>query len=703
MESAQSAVTVENAVRKVPGVLDASVAYASERLVIAYDHHALRLETVKQCVAALGYRLEVPEHGMACSAEADAHHASGLAPKLEIPFVLVSGALIAAGWALGRVAVPPVAITICYAVAMATGGAFAIKGTLQSLRQFRVDIESLMVVAAIGAALLGAWFEGAFLLFLFALGHALEHRAMERARRAVEALGKLRPTVARVRRGADVVEVPVESVQRGDIVVVRPGDRVPVDGVVREGRTSIDQAAVTGESIPVTKQSGDDVFTGTINTDGAIEVEVTRISSESVLAKIVDLVSQAEAVKSPSQRFAQRLEQRFVPIVLIAAVVLPIAMILGGWTPKESVLRAVSLLVAASPCALAISTPAAVLSAVAAAARGGVLMKGGAYLEILGRVSSMAFDKTGTLTEGKPKLISASPAPDVTEEELLRVSAGVEALSQHPVAKAIVDAAKARGISPSDAGAVEAVHGKGIRATVASERVSIGSLDLFEGQVIPDGIRAEVDRLQSAGQTTMVVHHGVRWLGVLGVADTLRHNAKETIAQVKALGIVRTVMLSGDNQRVARAIADQVGIDDARAPLMPEGKVLALREMSGGGGVAMVGDGVNDAPALAAASVGVSMGGAGSDVALETADVVLMSDDLGRLPFAVGLARKASAVIRQNLVISIGVSVVLIVATVAGWAQISHAVILHEGSTLLVVANGLRLLAVRPGARSGVS
>jgi Cd2+/Zn2+-exporting ATPase len=408
------------------------------------------------------------------------------------------------------------------------------------------------------------------------------------------------------------------------------------------------------------------------------------------------MVSEAEAQKSPTQRFTQKLERRFVPIVIGLAPVLALVRIFAqGATVKEGLLAAMSLLVAASPCALAIATPSAVLSAVARAARSGVLMKGGAHIEALGKVAAIAFDKTGTLTVGKPKLVDVRTGEGVTVEQLLATCAGAEALSAHPLAKAIVDGARERGIAPEPAADMQAVHGKGLRATVGGEAVEIGNAALFGGDGLPAGIASAVDDLQKAGQTTMIVRRAGRFLGVIGVADTLREDAKVMLARLAELGIAKTVMLSGDSERVARAIAAQVGITEVRAPLMPEEKVEAIRALAREGGVAMVGDGVNDAPALASASVGIAMGGAGSDVALETADVVLMSDDLKKLPFAVGLARSATSVILQNLVISLGVSALLIVATIVGWVRISEAVIVHEGSTVLVVFNALRLLRYR--------
>lgn len=694
MDSAQCGYMIEYALGRMKGVLTANVAYAAERLVVEYDSELTSTAEIEKRVKALGYELEVPEHGHACSFHA---HGSGLAPLLEMPLVIAAGLLIAVGLLLEKVlGVAPIVATVLYVLALLSSGFFPVRGAFNSVRQGLIDIETLMVLAAAGAGFLGAWFEGAFLLFLFSLGHALEHRAMDRARRAIEALGKLRPETAQVKVGNEVKEVPVNKVKRGDIIIVRPGDRVPLDGVIRSGNSSLDQATITGESVPVAKAPGDGVYASTINTEAALEVEVTKLSSESVLARVIDMVAEAEAQKSPTQRFAKRLERRFVPIVILAAPALTLLLFfVMGLTFKESVLRGISLLVAASPCALAIATPAAVLSAVARAARGGILIKGGAHLETLGKLSAIAFDKTGTLTIGKPRIITVAPAAGVTEAHLLTTAASAEAASSHPLAKAIVDGARARGINAPAAESCQAIHGKGIRSTVGGDTVAIGSLALFEEKEVPEPVVNKARELEAAGQTIMIVKRGDRFLGVIGVADKLRPESKSALATLRQIGIKRTIMLSGDNKLVAKAIGNEVGIDEARAPLMPEQKVTELRSLAKEGTVAMVGDGVNDAPALAAASVGIAMGGAGSDVALETADLVLMSDDLTRLPFAITLAQTASSVIRQNLVVSLGVSAILVLASIFGWVQISEAVILHEGSTLLVVINGLRLLGFR--------
>lgn len=695
MDAAQCATMIEHALDRTTGVLSASVGYAAERLVLEYDTELVTETEIERRIAALGYALEDPPAGHVCAFHGPG---GGGAPTLGPWLVGGSGVAIAAGVLLehfapalseGQVGIP----TLLYAAALLAAGYYPAKIAFGSLKQLRADIETLTVIAAIGAGLLGAWFEGAFLLFLFSLGHSLEHRAMDRARQAVEALAKLRPDVAWVRREGKVEQVAAADVKVDEIIIVRPGDRVPLDGVIVDGESHLDESAITGESLPRAKAAGDAVYAGAINKDGALEVSVSKAAKDSTLARLVDMVAAAEARKSPDQRMTTQLERRFVPIVLVAAPLLVAGLMVTGASLTDAVLRGLALLVAASPCALAVATPSAVLSAVARAARGGVLIKGGADLHALGKVRAVGFDKTGTLTIGKPKLIEAFPVGGTDLSLLLGTAAGAEALSGHPLAQAVIRGAADRGVAPGQGSDLVAVHGKGIRATVDGAAVALGRADWLPN-VLAEALTA-VSRMEKLGMTTLVVQRDGQTLGVLGVADTLRPEAMDAIQQLSAMGIDRTVLISGDNNRVARAIAAQVGISEARAPLLPEEKVQALRELARHGGVAMIGDGVNDAPALAAASVGITLGGAGSDVALQTADVVLMGDDLLKLPFAVGLAREANRTVRVNIGIALGVASVLVIASVFGWVGISQAVVLHEGSTLVVVLNGLRLLGWR--------
>ena len=687
MDCDTCAAVIEHSLARLEGVLEAKVSYAAERLSVEYDTGKISRAALLRRLETLGYRV----------VEAGAH-GGWWAERRELVFSVASGLLLLAGW-LGSPAGAPSFVWLgLYLGAYAFGGFFTLRDAAQSLRAKRFEIDTLMLVAAAGAAALGEWAEGALLLFLFSLGHALEHMAMDRARRAIEALADLAPKTALVRRDGAEIEVPVEKLLRGDRVIVKPGQRLPADGKVAEGDSAVDQSPVTGESVPVDKAPGDAVFAGTINGESVLVVEVTRLAMETTLARMVRLVSEAQTQKSPTQQFTDRFERTFVPIVLAGAALLIAVPPLLGLPFAEAFYRAMAVLVAASPCALAIGTPAAVLSAVARAARGGVLIKGGAHLENLGAVTAIAFDKTGTITEGRPRLTDIA-AFGVPEDELLALAASLESRSGHPLARAIVAAARNRGLRWEEATATESVTGKGIRATLGSRRVEIGNLKFFAGEAVSAEVQSQVQRLESAGRTTMLVRAEGRFAGILGLMDTPREGVREVLGRLKSLGVVKTVMLTGDNERVARAVAEQVGLGEVRASLLPEQKLEAVaRLVEEHGRVAMVGDGVNDAPALARATIGIAMGGAGTDVALETADVVLMADDLGKLPFALALSEAARRVIRQNLSVSLGVVAVLIPATLFGWAGIGLAVLIHEGSTIAVVLNALRLLAYRGSA-----
>jgi len=601
--------------------------------------------------------------------------------------------LLLAGWLAGLAGAPRGLALGLLLGTYAAGGFYTLRDAWQSLRSRRFDIDTLMIVAAAGAAALGAWEEGALLLFLFSLGHALEHMAMDRARKAIEALAELAPKTAIVQRDAVEIEVRVEELLRGDRVIVKPGSRIPADGQVASGNSAVDQAPVTGESMPVDKQPSDKVFAATVNGEGALIVEVTRLARESTLARMVEMVAEAQTQKSPTQRFTDRFERIFVPVVLVGAGMLILLPPLFGFPFAESFYRAMAVLVAASPCALAIATPSAVLSGIGRAARGGVLIKGGAHLENLGVLTAIAFDKTGTLTVGKPKVTDVV-AVIGSEDSLLTVAAAVESRSGHPLAQAVVAEAKRRGLAWGEAGRVEAVTGKGLRAELGGQKLIIGNARLFEGELIPEVIRQQAERLQTEGKTIMLVQADGQFLGVLALADTPRESVRQVLERLQRIGIRKTIMLTGDNERVGRAIANAVGLDEVKAGLLPEDKVKAMEELGQRyGRVAMVGDGVNDAPAMARATVGIAMGGAGTDVALETADVALMADDLSKLPFAVALSRASRRIIRQNLWVSLGVVALLIPATLTGWAGIGMAVLIHEGSTIVVRLNALRLLA----------
>ncbi len=644
----------------------------------------------------------------------------------ELLLAVITLVALLAGWLGGSVTgwLPGWAVALCAIIAYVAGGITGTREALAEMRHGKLDIDFLMVTAALGAAAIGEWEEGALLLFLFTLSGALEEFAMGRTRKAIEALMDLRPETAWVRRGDQVVEVPVDQVQVGDIVVVRPGERLPVDGVVVKGTTTVDQSPITGESVPVYKEPGDEVFAATINGSGALEVRATRPAGESTLAKIIELVQQAQEHAAPTQQFIDRFSQPYT-LAVIGATLLAIAIpqVLNLEPFGDTIYRAMTLLVVASPCALIISTPASILSAIAAAARGGVLFKGGAYLETCAELDIMAFDKTGTLTYGRPVLTDVRPLLHYSEEDVIRIAAGAEALSEHPIGQAIVNAARERGIPFEEPKEFRAIAGHGIQAIYDrgdhQEIIYIGNDRLYmsEQMDLSPAIRMIGQALQKQGKTAMLVVRRSTvedtlgedrdWevVGYLAVADTLREGAPQAVQRLRELGIRRVVMLTGDNRNVAENIARQVGIplEDVYAELLPEQKVEVVCRLVEEGEVGMVGDGVNDAPALATAHVGIAMGAAGTDVALETADVVLMADDLAKLPFAVELSRRAEAIVRQNIIFSVAVIITLITLTVVVPIFVSGfrlplplGVVGHEGSTLIVVTNGLRMLAMHP-------
>ncbi len=592
---------------------------------------------------------------------------------------------------------PPVAVTALYLLSYVAGGTFAARTALHDLFVERtVSVDFLMIAAAIGAAFVGHWEEGAILLGLFSTSNALEHHALGRTQRAVRALMELSPAVATVVDEAGERVVAVEELRLGQTVLVRPGERVAVDGAVLAGDTAIDQSAITGESIPVSKGVGDAVFAGTINSYGAIRVRVDRLHQESTLSKIVQFVEQAQAEKSKTQRFTDRFEGWYAVGVILFSIIVGIAPpLLFGQEWQPSIYRAITLLVVASPCALVISTPASTLSALANAARNGVLFKGSAYLEDISETKTIAFDKTGTLTHGRPALTDVvSLENGWSEDRVLLLAASAERFSEHHMAMAIVRGAGERGLPLEEGKAFRAYPGMGIYAQVDGDEVLAGNRMLFAeyGVTIPTEAEEEANRLRDEGKSAIFLGDREAVRGLLAVADTLRASARGVVDALKAEGIARIVVLTGDNQRVADAIGAELGIAEVYADLLPEEKLRIIDELKQDGPVTMVGDGVNDAPALATASIGVAMGGAGTDVALETADVVLMADDLSKLPYAINLSRRTRRTIRQNLAFSLAVIVTLVTATLTRGIPLPLGVVGHEGSTVIVVLNGLRLL-----------
>ncbi len=691
---------LEMFLKALNGVIAAVASVPAHVVRLEFDRRRTSEAAIVQRLASAGWN---PAGGPAQTPPTqDAHPGSGeswFAKNRELVWSLIAGLCLLIAFCIERWLglSRPIAIGL-YLVSYAFGSFGMLRHLFAVLRQgrFAFDIDLLMLLAAIGAAALGKWAEGAFLLFLFALAHSLEHYALERARGAIRALADLAPPIARVVRSGREVETPVDDVKVDDVVVVRPAERIPVDGVVQSGQSAVNQAPVTGESVPVEKSKGEQVFAGTINGEGALEIRTTRAVGDRTLDRVIKLVEEAQTQKAPTQLFTERFERVFVPLVLVADVLLIVVPpLMGWWAWSTSFYRGMALLVGASPCALALGTPSTVLCGIAQAARNGVLIKGGVHLENLGLIKALALDKTGTLTIGKPEVTDLVPESGVTAEELLRISAAVERRSQHPLALAIVKRAEADRLELPQAGDLESLTARGVRSSVDGQMVEIGSLRLWQLDevAVPESIRQSLDRLKSAGRSVMAVRHGQRWLGVIGIADRPRENVRATLDRIRELGVKPLVMLTGDNEGVGRAIGAEVGVDEVRADLLPEDKVRIAQELQARyGAVGMVGDGVNDAPALANATIGIAMGGAGTAAALETADVALMGDDLGKLAYGINLSRRARAIIRQNILISMIVVALLMLATATGSIGIGVAVVLHEGSTFVVIFNALRLL-----------
>jgi Cd2+/Zn2+-exporting ATPase len=557
-------------------------------------------------------------------------------------------------------------------------------------------MNTLMTIAVIGATCIGEWKEGAVVVFLFAISEALERYSMDTARRSIQRLMDIAPKTAIVLRDGKEYEVDVEEVVVGDTMMVKPGQKIAMDGIVLRGESSVNEAAITGESMPVAKTVGDEVYAGTLNAEGALEVRVTKRVEDTTIAKIIHLVEEAQAERAPAQQFIDRFARYYTPaIVLIALLVatVPPLWLDGEWLTW--IYRGLTILVVGCPCALVISTPVAIVTAIGQAARHGVLIKGGAYLEEIGKLSAIAFDKTGTLTTGTPEVTGIYPFGDLDEKEVLKIAAAIEKQSEHPLASAILRKAEELQISLNSLQVSEfrAMTGKGAAARVNGTMYYIGKPSLFSDTSIDEDGRAQITRAQKQGNTVMLLGDETKVLGMIAVSDQLRENAAFVLETLRNLGISQTIMLTGDHETTARAIASSLPLTDIRAELLPEEKLTAIQTLQQQSGrIAMVGDGVNDAPALAAANIGIAMGDIGTDVALETADIVLMGDDLGQLPYVIRLGRKAMRIIQQNIAIAFLLKVLALVLIVPGWLTLWMAIFADMGATLLVLLNSMRLL-----------
>jgi Cd2+/Zn2+-exporting ATPase len=635
--------------------------------------------------------------------DADGHDHSAGITKSQLWLVGVSGAAIGAGF-LFQLTLPgvPWLATLLFAVGTLTGGSLVFPHALESLRKLRLDMNVLMTVAVAGAWFIGEGAEGAAVVFLFAFAELLESWSVGRARRAIKSLLALTPeTALRKREGGEPEEVPAGDVKPGEIIFVRSGQRVPLDGEVATGSSAINQAPITGESVPVEKKPGDPVFAGTINGEGSLEVRVTKAASDSTLARIIKMVEEAEEQKAPTQRFVDKFARIYTPAVFVLAIFVAVLPPLLGWgTWNEWGYRALVLLVIACPCALVIATPVSIVSGLTSLARRGVLIKGGAFLEAVGKLRALAVDKTGTITQGRPQVAEVIPWGGTTEEDVLRWAAAIDSHSTHPLAEAVTAAAKARNIAFTPADNYQSKTGRGAEAVIGGHPHFIGNHKMaHEIGVCSPEVEAKLAEIESRGQSLAVLGHtphegcAGKVLGILAIGDTMRPEVPEALKMLHAIGLEKVVMLSGDNQRTASAIAKQAGIDEARGDLMPDQKVEHIKELvKTYQYVGMIGDGVNDAPALAVASVGIAMGAVGSDTAIETADMALMNDDLRKLADAIAVGRRTVRIIQFNVWFAIAIKALFLVLAFTGHTSLWLAILADTGATLLVIANALRLM-----------
>ncbi|OPX03275.1 heavy metal translocating P-type ATPase [Geobacillus sp. LEMMY01] len=688
---ANCAAKFENNVKSLPGVQDAKVNFGASKITVWGTTTIEELEK-----AGAFENLKVRE-----DKEKSVKREPFWKQKENIK-VYISAVLLVISWFLGKqYGEEHIFATIGYAAAILIGGySLFIKG-FKNLVRLNFDMNTLMTVAILGAAAIGEWGEGATVVILFAISEALERYSMDKARQSIESLMDIAPKEALIRRGNEEMMVPVDDIQVGDIMIVKPGQKLAMDGIIIKGTSTLNEAAITGESVPVAKTVGDEVFAGTLNEEGLLEVKVTKRVEDTTLSKIIHLVEEAQAERAPSQAFVDRFAKYYTPVIIIFALLLAvIPPLFMGADWSEWIYRGLALLVVGCPCALVISTPVAIVTAIGNAAKNGVLIKGGIYLEEAGSLKVIAFDKTGTLTKGVPSVTDVITY-NGNENELMTITAAIEKGSQHPLASAIIRKAEEDGLNFNDVSVEEfqSITGKGVKAKVNNEMYYVGSPSLFE-ELLPNGIQSEIKEqitaLQTQGKTVMALGTEKEILALIAVADEIRESSKEVIRKLHQVGIEKTVMLTGDNQRTAEAIGKQVGVSDIKADLLPEDKLNFIKELRDKHqSVAMVGDGVNDAPALAASTVGVAMGGAGTDTALETADIVLMSDDLSKLPYTIKLSRKALAIIKQNITFSLGIKALALLLIVPGWLTLWLAIFADMGATLIVTLNSMRLLKVK--------
>ena len=688
MDCADEVRQIEARLSRLPGVSRMQFDLVRRRLV------------VEGSVAAAEVQQAISEIGMQARGEGELAKPLRFREKHgRLAATIASGVLLAVGGLLIIAGAQRHVLVPVLAASAVAGGWFIAPRGFRAARSGMLDMNFLMTIAAIGAGAIGEWGEGASAMFLFSVAQMLEAYSMDRARNSIRALMDLSPPEATVKRDGAELTIAVDQVGIGEAILIKPGQRIPLDGIVLLGRSAVNQAPITGESMPIEKEPDSEVFAGSINGQGLLEVRVTKHVENTTLARIIHAVEAAQASRAPSQSFVDRFSRVYTPTVVGAAILvclLPPLLGLGGWSTWFT--RALTMLVIACPCALVISTPVSIVSGLAAAARGGVLIKGGIHLENAGAVTTIAFDKTGTLTLGQPAVTDVLSLNNLAEASVLSIAAALEQGSEHPLAQAILLAAQDRDIPVLQAYDFEAVVGRGIQARIDGRLYCIGNerLSHERGICTPHSEEA-LRQFERQGKTAILLFSETTPLGVIAIADQIRPNAGAAINELRANGIRRVLMLTGDNKETAHAVSKGLMLDDYRAELLPEDKVKVIQELQATGErVAFVGDGVNDAPALASATVGIAMGTAGTDVALETADIALMADDLSKLPFAIAVSRKTSAIIKQNIVFSISIKAVFIVLALIGWATLWMAVAADMGASLAVITNGLRVLRTDP-------
>lgn len=689
----------ERNVKELPGVRDAKVNFGASKISVV---GMTTVEDLEKAGAFENLKI-IPEkvagHTVKVPNELKKEPKISFLKKHEE--VLFSALLIALGYTSTFLNGEHNLVTVLlFLFAIIIGGYSLFKVGLQNLIHLDFDMKTLMTVAIIGAAIIGEWAEGAIVVILFAISEALERYSMDRARNSIRSLMDIAPNEALVRRNGQEMMINVESIAICDIMIVKPGQKIAMDGVVVKGDSTVNQATITGESVPVSKSLNDEVFAGTLNEEGLLEVKVTKLVKDTTIAKIINLVEEAQAERAPSQAFIDKFAKYYTPfIMVIAALVAIVPPLFFGGSLESWVYQGLSVLVVGCPCALVISTPISIVSAIGNAAKKGVLIKGGIYLEEMGGLKAIAFDKTGTLTKGVPVVTDFEVVNNqVNKNEILSIVAALEKRSGHPLASAITKKADELGIAYENLNVenFESLTGKGIKGSINGTTYYVGSPNLFNQVTDIHSIEAEVGNIQSEGKTIVIVGTKTELMGYIGVADEVRDSSKAVIEKLHNIGIMKTVMLTGDNHLAARAIGEQVGVSEIQSELLPEDKLRTIKQLrSEYGKVAMIGDGINDTPALAASTVGIAMGGAGTDTALETADVALMADDLEKLPFTIKLSRKALMIIKTNIAFAIGIKLLAILLVVPGWLTLWIAILSDMGATLLVSLNSMRLMRVK--------